>query len=764
MHFAHSKNTVGNLHALKAHLSSVAALAATYVADSNHCNEAELTALLHDIGKYGDLFQRRLKGQEHGLDHWSQGAWLACVEHGCIAAALAIQGHHIGLQSLHRLKQVIPNSKVVGSYPNGLRLSEASPGILKQRFAADGLSCPTVIRPLPANKKIDAMLDVRRLFSALVDADYLDTEAHFAGSAQGKCHRHAAPLLQAEQALGILQKHIAGLGGGASTHPMQPLRSALLDQCLTTSKQTRGLYTLTAPTGSGKTLAMFAYALNHAAEHGLRRVVMVIPYLTIIEQTAKIYREIFEPHFGEHYVLEHHSLAGLGAETAVTDAEETAQAAAMRTAQRRRQQQTENWDAPLVITTSVQMLESLFSNRPSACRKLHRLADSVILFDEVQTLPTTLAVPTLAALSHLVSGWGSTVVFATATQPAFDAPAIHTEVSKQCKAGWQPQKLARATSLVAPQRVKWAWRQDTPMDAIALAQQLAESPQGQTLSIFNTKKQARELFEALCEISGAPVRHLSTNLCPLHRDAVLKAVRASLKQAAPVHLVATQCIEAGVDVDFPEVWRAFAPLDALIQAAGRCNRNGFRAEGGRMVVFAPGENRFPDRSYEQAAQATATLLNLRPEARENPEAPGIIRAYYELLYGLRNIAMPQAMTIAISQLDFAEMAKEYRLIKQDAINVLVPYAEALPLYKRLFDEAQRQGIQGRWMREARGLTVSLFRPKPDDPVWDSLIALQERQRGQVELSEDWFTVSKPDEHYHPHLGLNLPKGLNHYIA
>lgn len=761
--WAHSKNTHGRLHALAEHLSSVGRLAKDFAFAPGLRYEAELTGLLHDIGKYGDLFQKRLQGTESGLDHWSQGAWLACVEHQCVAAALAIQGHHLGLQSLSTLSKSIPKGQplVPGSYPAHLRLSEANTEVLKQRYAEDGLRFSTIEGKVSTARRIDAMLDVRRLFSALVDADYLDTEAHFDGDASGKRPRCPAPELRPDAALAVLHRHLATLTDGTHSHPMQGIRDALLEACLNGATGERGLHTLTAPTGSGKTLAMLAYALKHAATYKLRRVVMVIPYLTIIEQTAGIYRQIFEPHFGESYVLEHHSLAGLGPEMAQTDAEGVASKPGMSDVQRRRQQQTENWDAPLIVTTSVQMLESLFSNRPSTCRKLHRLADSVILFDEVQTLPTQLAVPTLAALSHLVSDWGCTVVFSTATQPAFDAPVIHNEVRKQCSKGWQPTPLI-STPLDAPRRVKWEWREDEALDAGALAQQLSAEGRTQTLSILNTKAHARSVFESLATVSPAPVRQLSTNLCPLHRRTVLDEVRQRLRSNEPIHLVATQCVEAGVDVDFPEVWRAFAPLDALIQAAGRCNRNAKSAEG-RMVVFAPDRVVWPDRLYEQAAQATRTLLQLRPGARANPETPHTIRAYYELLYGLRNIGLSPELDRAIKDLDFSEVAKEYRLIRQDSINIVVPYQGALDLHTRLLAEAGKQGIRGAWMREARGISVSLFRPKPNDSAWDSLCPLQERHRGTFQTSEDWFTVAKP-EHYHPDLGLDLPKGLNLYIA
>lgn len=759
--YAHSANNLEQWHRLNGHLKSVGGLTSDFLNSSQYSEEGRLAGLLHDIGKYGDLFQRRLRGQESGLDHWSQGAWLACVEHQSVAAALAIQGHHIGLQSLHNLSKAIPNIQSVGAYPDGLRLSESDLAVLKQRFIADGLHSATPARHIAINRRLDAMLDIRRLFSALADADFLDTEAHFEADARGKRCRPLVPDLQAEHALQVLAAYIAQLNAGAKEHPMQGLRTALHDTCLEHAARRPGLYTLTAPTGSGKTLAMLTYALKHAAQHQLRRVVMVIPYLTIIEQTASTYRRIFESHFGGHYVLEHHSLAGLGEEQAKTDAEGAPQQSGLSSAQRRRQQQTENWDAPLIVTTSVQMLESLFSNRPSACRKLHRLAGSVILFDEVQTLPTQLAVPTLAALSHLVSDWGCTVVFATATQPAFDAPAVRQEIAKHCKQGWQPAAFSVA-SPVALRRVRWDWRESSPMAIAEIANSLASAAGGQTLSIFNTKNLAREVFEALRE-HDAPAFHLSTNLCPTHRTAVLNAVRQRLSEKEPVHLVATQCVEAGVDVDFPDVWRAFAPLDALIQAAGRCNRNGLRSAGGRMVVITPEGNRYPDRSYEQAASVTEIILKQHPHARVTPEAPDIIRKYYELLYSLRDIAMSEDMARAINELDFAEMAQHYRLIRQDAINVLVPYDVALDGYRSLMYVAEHQGIAGSWMRKARGLTVSLFRPKPGDVAWDSLIPLQEKHRGQLNISEDWFTVSKL-EHYDRDLGLRLPKNLNLYIG
>ncbi|MGH8527640.1 MAG: CRISPR-associated helicase/endonuclease Cas3, partial [Gammaproteobacteria bacterium] len=337
-----------------------------------------------------------------------------------VAAALAIQGHHIGLQRLNKDGcSSFDLQKITHNHPLQLSLSSNSLDELKDRLAADGISrhqSQGTICGMDLSSRIDRMLDIRLLFSALVDADFLDTEAHFEGGADGKCYRQPGPPLQPERALEILLSHVKRLQVGTQADPrVAEVRAALHKACLDAAESSTGLFTLTAPTGSGKTLAMLALALAHARKHGLRRVVMVIPYLSIIEQTAQIYRDIIAPHFGDEYVLEHHSLAGRGAEQNRTDNEGNG----TEDPERRRRLLAENWDAPMVVTTSVQMLESLFSNRPSACRKLHRLARSVILFDEVQTLPASLAVPTLAALSHLAHAYGSSVVFYTDTQPAF---------------------------------------------------------------------------------------------------------------------------------------------------------------------------------------------------------------------------------------------------------------------------------------------------------------------------------------------------------
>jgi CRISPR-associated endonuclease/helicase Cas3 len=761
-YYAHSANKVGRKHTLEDHLSSVNKMVHGFLGDSHLSDEACLAGLIHDFGKYGDLFQDRLKGKEQGIDHWSLGAWLALQNRfKAIAAALAIEGHHIGLQNLNKNHLTALNPKQLTiNHPLQLRLSESNLDILKSRLSDDSIE-PRIAHTLLGNElesTITSMQDIRMIFSALVDADFLDTEAHFNGNTEGKQYRLPGPKLQGNEALEILLAHITEVQANTHAAPeVVRVRSILLDKCLKAGADSAtSLFTLTAPTGSGKTLAMLAFALKHAIKNNLRRVIVVLPYLSIIEQTASIYRKIFGPHFGQHYVLEHHSLAGIGGKKNDSDSE--GDPGEREAAERERRLLSENWDAPLIITTSVQMLESLFSNRPSACRKLHRLIQSVVLFDEVQTLPANLAIPTLSALSSLAHNHGSSVVFSTATQPAFEH--LHETIKFHSQSGWQPSKIiTEPQSLFANmKRTDVLWESpDKGTSWDKLSDRLKKH--SQALCIVNMKRHAKALWEKI----GSEAFHLSTNLCPAHRRTVLDTVYDRLCNKQPVQLIATQCIEAGVDVDFPVVYRAYAPLESIIQAAGRCNREGRQDKFGKVHIFQPlienNENEFPDPGYGQAAQVTKMLFRRHGEYKMHLDDPDFITAYYHELY---DISKPEAMEKSQRLLgyviagSFPDIAKEYRLIKQDAINVLVPYQPLNEEFEKLLDESNKIGLTSEWIRRARPLTVGIYRPKPDSAIWDSLIPVKIAGRGDREQN-DWFIYIK-NEDYHPMLGLT-PSGL-----
>ncbi len=761
-YFAHSENAVGRWHPLREHLAAVGKLAEEHAATTPWSAEAHLAGLLHDLGKYGDMFQARLRGEACGLDHWSAGAQSALLQHHAVAAALAIEGHHIGIQA--GIKDAL--SRLLPSQLQHRPLSDHDIDRLTDRASQDGLvpSRPPAFALTDWAHDIAAMLDVRLLFSCLVDADFLDTEAHFEGDRCGKRYRQPGPKLDAQAALDAVLAHIQRVQSQSPlTGPVAQTRRQLLAACLDSATRPVGHYTLTAPTGSGKTLAMLSFALAHAARHGLKRVILAVPYLTIIEQTACIYRSIFasHPQFGEGYVLEHHSMAGLGAEHHTQDNE--GKGSEPSHAERQRRLLAQNWDAPIVLTTNVQLLESLFSNRPVACRKLHNLMESVILFDEAQSLPQALAVPTLAALSHLSAAYRSSVVFATATQPAFDT--LDEAVQKHALSGWKPGQIVEdhTPMFAALKRVEVAWPatgQETGWDALAAQLRATD----RALCVVNLKRHALALMDALKDEAG--VFHLSTNLCPEHRRTVLDTVRKQLTTAgAPCRLVSTQCVEAGVDVDFPEVFRAFGPLEGIAQAAGRCNREGRLPGLGLVTVFDPAEEggwrrRYPTFAYFQAAQVTRTLLNTHGDIDIND--PEVFRDYYRRLYDLGNPDMlDRDLDIAIQALEFPLIARLYRLIEQDAIQVLVPYSAKRPLYDDLRKEGEH-GIHGAWMRRAQGLAVSLYRPAPGHPAWSVLIPAKLRRGGE---SDEWFILEDPHgKHYDDTFGLRLPDSDPIFIA
>ncbi len=739
--YAHSAPQSGTGQLLHEHLRQVAKFAKQFADAFGSGDEAHLAGLLHDLGKYGELFQKRLRKEASGIDHWSMGAWAAFHQFQAVAACMAIQGHHLGLQRLDSasIKQLDPN-KLSQCHPLNLTLSESRLEVLLQRLQDDGLN-PVQPTQSAYNKCVDAplqMLDVRMLFSALVDADFLDTARHFGQE------RPAGTPLEPEKALERLQEKIGELSRSPDVAPcVLKMRRLLWDSCLQAGAEPPGLFTLTAPTGSGKTLAMLGFALKHALTHGLRRIVVVIPYLSIIEQTAQVYRELFQG-FPDGYIIEHHSLTGTRVPENRGDDQQDEKSRLERLL-------SENWDAPIVITTSVQMLESLFANAPSACRKLHRLAKSVILFDEVQTLPVHLAVPTLQVLSRLCSRYGATVVFATATQPAFSH--LHPHVQVCGNVGWQPREIVREVpklfGMAKRVRVKRADQQALSWQE--LAEQLQQK--GQALCVVNIKRHAAQLAQLLAD-NGAPVFHLSTNMCPAHRQEVLQKVRERLKRDEPCLLISTQCVEAGVDVDFPVVYRAFAPLDSIAQAAGRCNRNG-KLEEGEVIVFTPEEEKYPPGAYCQAAAVSRAYL--AGTTAIDLQDPALYDGYYRTLY---DIACPQMqnkdLQDALKARDFVEVAKLYRLIPDATINVLVPYDPSE--YKKLAEEARKRGLTAEWIRRARPHVIGVYRPRSGDTITQFLEPIPIRG----EPSGDWFIYTE-SSHYDRLLGLNPKQAPESWI-
>ena len=755
---AHSGNAGGRCEVVREHIQPVAHRAAGFAAPFGGEEQAFAGGLLHDLGKYSERFVRRLTDRSAGPagDHATAGAILAlsCYkELGGIPAA-AILGHHGGLDTIEAdwRRWATSLAERVRQAPESV--TEPDVKLLVERFRADGFDFPPVQDGLmPRGVDADDMLDTRMLFSALVDADFIETEAHFAGGEQEpRRYRRQGPPLQPQRALAALQAHLEMLGDASTASvDIARVRRVLQDSCLAASEEPRGIFTLSAPTGSGKTLAMLIFALKHAAVHGLRRVVLVMPFLNIIDQTARLYRQLFstEAGFPENYVLEDHSLA---------TAEVGGHGDEQSESERLRRLLAENWDAPIILTTNVQCLESLMSNRPSACRKLHRLADSVVMFDEVQTLPRELAVPTLGTLSRLSDRFGATVLFATATQPAFEH--LNESVREIATAGWVPRSVLgvdgeRELFSVSARRTLVQWEHGTPVALEEIADRLARDPSSQLLCIVNLKRHAQHLAGLLRDRNTEGLFHLSTTMCPAHRQRVLAEVQRRLAMGEPVRLISTQCVEAGVDIDFPVVFRALAPLEAIAQAAGRCNRNGRLPRAGRVHVVKPlddeGRVIYPP-GYKQAAQVTENYVNRKLAEGVRSEAfihdPDVLSRYFRELYALtgtdtRSDAQASELRQAMLEGNFGVVASKYRLIAADTINILVAYDE--DEFKRLVrqirsPERRQPGDLRAWVAAARPLTVAPYRPKKDWPTWQHLDPIYFARHPAADEAPDWWAA------------------------
>lgn len=675
--------------ALRDHLDAVADIAeylATLVhpEDAVFRKEARLAGQFHDFGKYTAAFQKRIRGKGPKCKHAIHGAMQVAGPLNAPLfpfAAMAIAGHHAGLYDYsdgesrlsHKLKDVDRRAELPGLIAAAKADSET------QKHMLDWLAT----NPRPERASPETWdLYVRMLFSCLVDADRLHTAER---------STLQAPL-EAQSHLNKLLEHIDGLQKKSTHSSLSESRQQILTNCLAAADRTQRLFSLSVPTGGGKTLAAMAFALKRAAlfpEH-FRRIVVVIPYLSIIEQNAAVYREIFGP----DAVLEHHSgsimplreqpgSSECGEPYFVPDQDEEdeqKQDKALRP-------ETENWDAPIIVTTSTRFFESLFSNRPKDLRRVHNLARSIVILDEVQTLPRRLLAPLLVMQKELADGWGVNFVFSTATQPAFETPA-----ARQSRILWPAQTVAEIipdpeTLRAALRRATLDWRIDATMNWKQVATELMARQQA--LAVVNLRDHALELYNELAvnRETREGLFHLSTRMSAAHRLRVLESIRARLRQQLPCHVVSTQLIEAGVDLDFPFVMRALAPLDAIVQAAGRADREGKRTAalgrpGGEVLIFRPEDERTPPHEYKEATDITRKLAAVRDVQVDDAES---MRLFYEGYYSESDgEAMGTKLSSHRERLAFATLAKEFEYINSRTLDVFVPDdAEAVGTIKQL---------------------------------------------------------------------------------
>lgn len=690
-----------------------------------------LAGLWHDLGKYSDEFQAYLlqaNGHEAHIeaagkvDHSTAGAQHAVARLGPeIGGILAycIAGHHGGLPD-HTNESGL--SDLNGRLQKRVPIFAAAPREVLEQVAPPQ---PRLAQTDRNHAGFTLATFTRMLFSCLVDADYLATEAWMDEGRATVRQQRGRSSISALRA--ILDHYLESRFGDPPAGTVNVERAAVLGACRAAASLPPGLFSLTVPTGGGKTLSSLAFALQHASEHHLRRVIYAIPFTSIVEQTADVFRTALAGG-GDDAVLEHHS-----------SIDPESERFASRLA-------AENWDAPIIVTTNVQLFESLFANRPSRCRKLHRIARSVIILDEAQTLPVTFLAPTLAMLDELRRNYGCTIVLCTATQPAItrrqDFKIGLTDVHEIIPA---PTRLYQALRRVEVQQVGTLGDEE-------LTRRLTATPQA--LCIVNTRAHAAELFSRLRPEQGGErdgVFHLSTRLCAAHRSDLLSAIKQRLAAQQPCLVVSTQLIEAGVDIDFPVVYRAMAGLDSIAQAAGRCNREGRLQTRGQVFVFET--EALPPGMFRPAIQCAGEVAACQDDLLSH-EA---IEQYFRLHYWQKKDVWDQCEIMKCFQgrasdglwcFQFQEAAKLYRLIPKTQTPIVVPYGDR----GRELIEALESSLQvnARLLRHLQRYTVG---------VRDDELAALAGEGAVIETGTGIWMLSNFGV-YDRHLGLSTDAGYS----
>lgn len=707
------------------HCREVACTAGCAASRFGCCAWGFLLGLWHDLGKFTPAFQDGMFGRGPHANHAACGALYAATRTQGLALSLfrfSITGHHTGLKDCSDLAQSLREAE--------LQLGQALPHIPPDMAKQSIPELPAWLSP-PANPSCDGIANwnrrfefwIRMMHSCLIDAD----RSH-AAERDPECPPR--PCFPTIGELGVrLDQHIDGVAANADDTPVNGQRRMVLRSCREAAQQSPGFFSLTVPTGGGKTLSGMSFALRHAVAHGKRRVVVAIPFTSIIEQNAEVYAKAI----GRENVIQHHC------NFVPQDEEERV----------RYEMATENWDAPVVVTTNVQLFESLFSNRNSVVRKLHNLADSVILLDEAQALPPELLIPILETMRELVDHYGCTIVLCTATQPAL-------EYREKLKDGLKdvreiipdPCALARNLSRV---RVQWP-ENGKQLSYEEVAEEIVKLKRDRMLAITHRRADARQLAQLLPEEN---TYHLSALMCPAHRSDVIHQVKHLMKDMnSSVRLVSTQLVEAGVDLDFPVVYRAMAGADSLTQAAGRCNREGKPVDGrpseGLLVLFQPPTSP-PPGLLRKGLETSRSLVAMRQDgdlpldAQGNLDlfSPRLFPPYFRILYskslGDKGIQAQREL------FNYAETAERFRLIPDaGTVPVVVPYGHA---YEMLEEIEKKEFPDREDYRTLQAYTVQVY---PQDFRWLD-------ERGMVEpVCNTFHRLIRPQkERYHPRFGLTL---------
>jgi CRISPR-associated endonuclease/helicase Cas3 len=703
---------------------------------------AHLAGLLHDYGKYTECFQQRIRGAAGRCPHSIHGAIAvrqfglrpgSPLRHWAMPVVHAIAAHHGGLRNHADLDLLTRPSN---PSPEPKQRREKAMEIWKTALTDQPAIRTALLAEAPGRAGGTKDLLTRILLSCLVDADRLDSAGRQPTQAPLEATERLNQLMLHLDTLKVAAEH---RGGGNAT--VLEVRQQVQQLCHDAAQGDARLLSLAVPTGGGKTLAAMRFALESAAAHpdDYRRIIVVIPYLSIIEQNAEVYRKVF----GDDAIFEHHSGAVYALKQHGEQFTPSAESDTDPTLPLKRLE-TENWDAPVIVTTSVRFFESLFSNHPSDLRRVHNIARSIIVLDEVQTLPRRLLAPLLDMLRELTEDWGCTVVMATATQPAFEVNAASARKTHE-RYAWP---AGTVTPIIPPaisaemhtslRRVQIEWRIDEPTPWSALAAEMLTHPQA--LCVVNLRKHAAQVYDELLAQSDEPqhegIFHLSTRMCAQHRLDVLAVIRERLATGKVCRVVSTQLIEAGVDVDFPIAFRALGPLDAIIQVAGRVDREGrlTAAAGkpaGRLVVFQSEDRGIPPEDYAAATGITESLAMEWDIQTDNLE---MMQRYFEGYYsvaGDKGLGKALADMRADDKLQFEQLANAFEFINSRTKDVFVSYGEATQLLLdlkhpdqlkdwRLLRKLQRYsvGLQPSEFEEARR-SRTIYEAFPGSDVWVS---------------------------------------------
>lgn len=648
---------------VKEHLEQTAALAGDF---ADHFGKREwgyAAGLLHDIGKYSDAFQDKIKNNTgKQVDHSTAGM-KTCFEEGRWYPFLGycIAGHHAGMPDCGGSSDTGSSPTLQGRKKKKIEIYDA----YKSEIQIPKLN----EFPFDPKKTVDpdfsfSML-LRMIYSCLVDADFLDTE-HF--MTNGQVQRDAGEKM--ERLLERLETYIADWIGNKELESVNGRRTEILKHCLSCGEKKRGMFQLTVPTGGGKTIASLAFALKHAVKNQMDRVIYVIPYTSIIEQNAEVFRKIL----GEQNVLENHYNV---------DYESTEELKMMQLA-------AENWDKPVVVTTNVQFFESLFSNRSSKCRKLHNITNSVIIFDEAQMLPTEYLKPCLAVMEELVNQFRSSIVLCTATQPDLQSLLrTNKKMTELCPRVQEQFRFFKRTFFENLGKIR--------------EEELIEKLKGeyQALCIVNTKKRAQSLYK---KMEGDGVFHLSTTMYPKHRGQILESIRKRLKEGKRCVVISTSLVEAGVDLDFHSVYRQLSGVDSMIQAAGRCNREGKRNVEDSMVSIFQFDQKENVPGQQRQIDISKVLI---ADGKDISSLDGI-QQYFQSLYHFEAASLDKKNILGLFQnknYQFETAAKKFKLIEEDTTTIFISRE---PEAKEILQQIKCQGYTKRTMRRAGQYCVQLY--------------------------------------------------------